>query len=684
MPDTLMKVKASQPLLIEPRDASDQVVLDGVPLRVFGGEKVKTGAKPSAVEQVGDNLIHWVFVEATSGANVEQRKGFVDDRFLVPEVADVPVVVSVSPFPEQVDREDFATTCYLQASLNGTNPAYLYALAFALSGDQWSATNVKTDDPPNAPAVGVYRFPTHTWTRLTATPEGTGILPAQIRFPDVQCIMAAIVAARSADLLSATITDRGISAVDLFLAHLCADTEGFGSGAAGMVLQAARINNTQSTATVFTAIYPNAAERAAFFARNESIFGANGSATIQQVLANCATKIGAGFEEVRRLAREADSDVFGDGIPATPTGPVSGGTADPGQVTHTLTGESNGIDRRQFLDELKNPTIVKKLADMVKGEVGWSAPHDTKIVQLETAFNRAMTRGHSLAQALLSTSEDRDRGYYQGGSNGTYSRPVTAAEFEDFKKNYLPEVVAGSNKSEALLHFIATGNASPPTSTAQYAKGTQGGDLPTAVPGHPESYFHEPPFRKPFTRLQGGESIPLTLGSSQSASAGLSVQGEPPEHMDGDTEGSGPAGGKFNEPAGTPMAPPSERQTITLSNGVKVTINKAISPQFLGFFNDLIKFGAPVRGLGGFGVRGNPSEHPRGFAIDWAQHDRDVVDADVRQWIDSHRALLRKLERRWGLSGGENWSHPDTGHFSIERIFGEEHLKASREASARG
>ena len=84
------------------------------------------------------------------------------------------------------------------------------------------------------------------------------------------------------------------------------------------------------------------------------------------------------------------------------------------------------------------------MADMVKGEVGWSAPHDTKVVQLETALNRAMARGDSLAQALLSTSEDRVRGYYQGGQNGTYSRPVTAGEFEDFKKNILPELLAGS------------------------------------------------------------------------------------------------------------------------------------------------------------------------------------------------------------------------------------------------
>jgi hypothetical protein len=467
--------------------------------------------------------------------------------------------------------------------------------------------------------------------------------------------------------------------------------------AAAVILQAEKNDKTQSAETVVKAIYPDNAVRAAFFKRNTNIFKVDGSASIEQALVMCATKLDGGFDQVRKVAGEADSDVFGDGIPAKSTDPIpvgggtgtgaGGGTAaggGAGRATKTVTGVNNGIDRSQFLDELKDPAIVKKSADMVKGEVGWSAPHDTKLVQLETAFNRAMARGHSLAQALLSTSEDRVRGYYQGGPNGTYSRPATAAEFEDFKKNFLPALLAGSNKSEELLNFIATGNASPPTSTEQFRRGTQGGDLPTAVPGHPESYFHEPPFRFPFKRLHGGESISLPAGPSSSGPAGLSNNGEPPEHMDGDTEGSGPVGGKFNVKAGTPIAPASDRQRITLSNGEKVTINKAVAAQFLGFFNDLIKLGAPVRGLGGFGVRGNPSEHPVGFAVDWAQHSRDVVDADVRQWIDGNRAVLKKLEQRWGLSGGENWHNPDTGHFSIERIFGEQHLKASRDASAGG
>ena len=556
---------------------------------------------------------------------------------------------------------------------------------------QWSDTDVKTNDAADAPTFGVFRFPNETWQHLISEPEATNILPEDIKFPDVQCIVAAILAAKSASLLKSIITDRGLSAVDLFLAHLFADSEGFGSNATAMILQAEGNNKTQLSEAVIKAIYPESAVRTAFFKRNANVFKADGSATIEQALEFCATKLDAGFAAVRKLADEADAedylDVLGNSIPSKSTSPVLGGgggdgPGDTSTPTGTVTAVNNGIDRRQFLDELKNPAIVKKSADMVKGEVGWSAPHDTKVVQLETAFNRAMARGHSLAQALLSTSEDRIRGYYQGGPNGTYSRPVTTTEFEDFKKNILPELLAGSNKSEELLGFIATGNASPPTSTEQFRRGTQGGDLPTALPGHPESYFHEPPFRFPFKRLQGGESIPLPSGPSSSGPT--APGGEPPEHMDGDIEGSGPSGGKFNVRAGTPIAPPADRETITLNNGQSVTVNKAVAEQFRGFFNDLIMRGAPVRGLGGFGMRGNNSEHPIGFAVDWAQHSRDVVDADVRKWIDKNRDTLKKLEGRWGLSGGENWHNPDTGHFSVERILGEQHLKASRTASETG
>ncbi|MGX1166812.1 hypothetical protein AB7M16_003078 [Bradyrhizobium sp. USDA 372] len=676
MPETLMKGDITTPLRTEPRGASSLVEVGEVPLLIFGGEKVKTGAQASVVEQVDDHSVTWIFVEAMGPPDVDKRKGFVNARFLVDEGAGVEVVEAFNPFTTQVSREDFASICYQQATALGTNVAYLYALAFVLSGDQWTATDVKTDDPADAPAIGVYRFTKETWATLIATPEAAGIRTDQIKFPAVQCIVAAIVAVKAADLLTATITDRGLNSVDLFLAHLFAGTDGFGAVASARVFQANNTDNTQKANAVLGTIFPNAAAATAFFNLNKSIFNATGSATIKQVLERCAAKMGAGFDEVRRFAHEIEQDLFGDDVPAGRKDPLSGSEEFSG--TQTITGIANGMDRRQFLGELKKTDLVRKLADMVKGEVGWGAPTDTKFVQAETAFNRAQARDHSLARALWSKSDNFDHGYYQGGANGTYSRPVTAAEFEDFLKNYLPVLVAGSNRSEALLGFIATGNASPPVSTQQYAKGTRGGDLPTAQPNHPESYFLEGPFKVPAKKLQGGESIALPIG----ASGPISAHGEPPEQMDGDTVGSGPVGGKFNVPAGTPISPASEHQTITFTNGKKIDTNKLVAGQFLGFFNDLIEREAPVRDLGCFGERpNNRSQHPRGLAIDWAQTDRDVVAHDVRQWIDSHREVLRKLERRWGISGGENWTDKDTGHFSIEIIFGDAHLRAARAAS---
>jgi len=148
--------------------------------------------------------------------------------------------------------------------------------------------------------------------------------------------------------------------------------------------------------------------------------------------------------------------------------------------------------------------------------------------------------------------------------------------------------------------------------------------------------------------------------------------------MEGDITGSGRgSGGRFNVRAGSGMI--GEHEQITLANGQRVTVNRRAASQFQGFFNDLIAAGAPVRNLGGFGSRpGNPSQHPIGLAIDWAQHSRNVVDRDVAQWMRSNAQTLNTLEQKWGMSGGEHWRNPDTGHFSIDTLFGSRHLAALR------
>ena len=67
---------------------------------------------------------------------------------------------------------------------------------------------------------------------------------------------------------------------------------------------------------------------------------------------------------------------------------------------------AHGIDRSQFRPEIASyPELVVKMTHMVFGEVGRYAPLPVKIIQLETAFNRAQARAQTLAHVLLSVKE---------------------------------------------------------------------------------------------------------------------------------------------------------------------------------------------------------------------------------------------------------------------------------------
>ena len=142
--------------------------------------------------------------------------------------------------------------------------------------------------------------------------------------------------------------------------------------------------------------------------------------------------------------------------------------------------------------------MMFQAAWMVNGEVGSGASTRQKIVQLETAFNRAQNRGHSLAQALWPTgsghrnSHGADLGYYDGKSRfGTYrmsARP-TPEQMATFKRDVWDPVMKGSNLSDVGWGPM-TGNASAGVARNQFAKGTQGHTMATG-----ESYFREGPFR---------------------------------------------------------------------------------------------------------------------------------------------------------------------------------------------
>jgi hypothetical protein len=168
-----------------------------------------------------------------------------------------------------------------------------------------------------------------------------------------------------------------------------------------------------------------------------------------------------------------------------------------------------------------------------------------------------------------------------------------------------------------------------------------------------------------------------TAGGTPSAPppSGILGTGASMPTMEGDITPPGASGGKWNVPRGTPLT--GERETVRLSNGQTVTVNKKVAAQYKGFFEDMIKAGAPIRNLGGFGTReGNASQHPIGYAVDWAQHGYGVVDPDVADWIRKNQTQLNAIEEKWGMSGAEHWRKPDTGHFSIDTQFGAKHLQA--------
>jgi hypothetical protein len=178
---------------------------------------------------------------------------------------------------------------------------------------------------------------------------------------------------------------------------------------------------------------------------------------------------------------------------------------------------AHGIDRTQFLPELAaHPELIGKMAHMVFGEVGRDAPQKVKIVQLETAFNRAQARGQSLAHVLLSVTEAPDGGYYAGTdapAGGTYGPAATPTqqEISTFAKEVLMPVMSGSNLSD-VGYGPMTGNASGKVASHQFDEGMPGYRLAGG-----DSYFREGPFLHPFPELSPTAQAALGLGSVKAA-----------------------------------------------------------------------------------------------------------------------------------------------------------------------
>jgi spore germination cell wall hydrolase CwlJ-like protein len=100
-----------------------------------------------------------------------------------------------------------------------------------------------------------------------------------------------------------------LSAVDLYLAHLFADDESFGTNATASFLKAEKQNAGQASIEVIRQIYSNDAVRMTFLKRNKAIFKDDGSATVAESLKACTDALARGFEEVRKLGHRIQEEI---------------------------------------------------------------------------------------------------------------------------------------------------------------------------------------------------------------------------------------------------------------------------------------------------------------------------------------------------------------------------------------
>jgi uncharacterized protein YneF (UPF0154 family) len=352
-----------------------------------------------------------------------------------------------------------------------------------------------------------------------------------------------------------------------------------------------------------------------------------------------------------------------------------------GDIQGAVTGGGEGgINRQQFVAELnKNPALREKVIRIAYNEQG-SNPEGTQAV-IESMMNRAQVRGTTLEQQAR--WHESEGGYYAQGNMGSGMNAASRAVIEQG---------LGAALNNSNISNYATDNSSGDlarreraTGAFVYQKDYTGETFfspGTAEPGQVKRYQA---WRSRVAQAAQGRISPAATagftptapGIPTTATTGI-VSTEGVGSMEGDDPGSGRGhGGRFNVPAGSGFI--GEQQTVTLKNGVSFIVNKRAAAQFEGFYNDLIDAGAPIPkgAIGGYGTRGNPSQHPIGLATDWLQSSRDVTRA--RGWMTAHADLMDRLESKWGMSGGEHWDRPDTGHFSIDTIFGAAHLAAIAE-----
>ncbi len=521
MSDSKKKLKETQPLRKTAEFLADFLTDEsGTPIEIGGG--VIVDIAETVDEEHGGTSRKWVAV-SHQGA-----KGFVDETFLAPVSAEIDIIPGFQAFDTEVSRETFAGACFTQALLAKTNAAYLYALAFAESGESWTAETVKAPEGSATEAAGIYRYPQSTWDTLIKALTSGSPGSQDRKFPVAQCIVSAAFAGKAQESLQKALGEHPVDGIALYLAHIFARDVKFGVKASKAVLDAEKANAGSALADVLGTIFGS--DQAAIDGLKLTRPALFAGPSVGDFVKACAKQLDAGYKEAGKIGHEISEQV-----PDKPEAPVFTGKFDGPIINVTeddvkalaAVAQSEVAIFKSFGDaELKGG--VTAVIDTIFNRVVYPSKEFAKSIQaeIERPFQFSALNGIGDWTKLPAPNAEIlgiTRAHVEGRANGLASKIRGATHFFNPKKSnpawgrYLLDnkiAVYGKESSQHVhYHGFASKQYKPPKA---YAISFQG-------------KLH--PFRGDGTGLPGTQKIPPISTSPPQPGATLPNSWKPAANM---------------------------------------------------------------------------------------------------------------------------------------------------------
>ncbi len=518
MSGTKKKLKETQPLRKTAEFLADFLTQNDVPIEIAGGIVVDCGETVS--EDHGGVTRNWVEVTHQS------LTGFIDETFLAPVSDDIDVIPGFQAFDLEVSRERFADACFTQALLNESNAAYLYALAFAESGEHWTATQVQA---PADGAGGVFGYPQAIWDGLAKKLTKGTLGAADHRFPVAQSMVAAAFAGKAQAGLQKAREGEEVAGIALYLAHIFGSDVKFGVTAAQAVLKAEKANAASPLADVLGPLFE--ADQAALDALKQARATLFAAPTVGKFVELCSARLDAGFKETRQFS---DHEIT-EQLPQKPDAPVFTGKFDGPVITVTeedvkalaaVSQSEVAVFKTFGEEELKGG--VHAVIDTIFNRVVYPSTEFAKSIQkeIERPFQFSALNGigdwtklPAPTQEILAITRD----YVAARAKGLESKIRGATHFFNPKKSnpswgayllaHMVAVYGRESTRNVHFHGFASAQYKPPK--------------PYAISF--EGRLH--PFRGDGTRLPGAQKLPGDVVSEPELGKTLPDTWKPPANM---------------------------------------------------------------------------------------------------------------------------------------------------------